>query len=56
MTALPGWNFCCGHTETRLEKPLESEHDNGGKVLLIDNPWHKYLVEIDTKTDKWKLI
>ena len=58
-TALDNWNFVCGHTEVNENKtkaPLVLEHENGGRVILIDTPRHDCIVEIDTVTGEYGVV
>ena len=58
-TALDNWNFVCGHTEIdekRSKIPLELEHKNNGRIILIDTPKHNCIIEIETTTGEYRLV
>jgi len=56
-TAIANFNQCIGHTEVMDGNvPVLIEHNNNGKLLLIDSPKHNCIIELDTKTGDYKRI
>jgi len=53
--ALRGWNQCVGHTAV-VPAPAEYISINDDKLLIVDAPTYDCFVELDTETDKWKVI
>jgi metallophosphoesterase superfamily enzyme len=58
-TALDNWSFVCGHTEVNdneTKAPIAFNHENKGKIILVDTPGHDNIMEIDTITGEYRII
>jgi len=40
----------------KTKAPLVLEHENNGRVILIDTPRHNCIVEIDTATGEYRVV